>query len=393
MNSKRILQLTLVALCLAVPVAAWAADPVVTRLVTQAGTLDPTGPAHSSAVSWAAVFGGAVVALSLQMLFTILGAGIGAAAIDPYDRQNPLKGVPTGAMVWWLVTGLISLFIGGWVSGKLSGATTLTDASFTAGGMHGLLMWSLATVLTFLLLLTSAGALVGGMMRILYEGISLVGKGVAATASVGGQVVAAGGKAVAAGGQVVGDLVKEGIQKVAPSFDWEKVKREVRSLLRETGKPELQPENVEKKADQVKQGVQNFVKDPMAGDEELSSMLSEVYGKVREAVNSADRDSLVNMLSARTGKNKDEINKSLDKVEKVYQDVKKEYNEAVAKIEREYNEAIATAERKAREAAAEAASVVSKVTVWTFVALVGGMIVTTIGATMGVSRPTLFYFW
>jgi len=327
------------------------------------------------------------------MLFTILGAGIGAAAIDPYDRRNPLKGVPTGALVWWLVTGLVSLFIGGWVSGKLSGATTLTDASFTAGGMHGLLMWSLATVLTFLLLLTSAGALVGGMMRILYEGISLIGKGVAGTASVAGSVVAAGGQAVAAGGQVVGDLVKEGINKIVPSFDWEKVKREVRSLLRETGKPELQPENVEKKADQVKQGVQNFIKDPMAGDEELSSMLGEVYGKVREAINSADRDSLVNMLSARTGKNKEEINKSIDKIEKVYQDVKKEYNEAVAKVEREYNEAVATAERKTREAAAEAASVVSKVTIWTFVALVGGMIVTTIGATMGVSRPTLFYFW
>jgi hypothetical protein len=371
MNTKRILQFALVALCLSVPLAAWAADPI--DPINTAARDGLTGnPAQGTSVSWGAVFGGAVVALSLQMLFTVLGAGIGAAAIDPYDRQNPMKGVPTGALVWWLATGLISLFVGGWVSGKLSGATTLTDASLTVGGMHGLLMWSLATVLTFLLLLTSAGALVGGMMRILYEGIALVGKGAASAASATASVA----------GPLVGDAVKEGVKQIVPSFDWEKVKREVRSLLRESGKPELQPENVEKKVDQAKQGVQNFVKDPMAGDEELSSMLGEVYGKVREAVNSGDRDTLVNMLSARTGKNKDEINKSLDKVEKVYQDVKREYNEAVA-----------TAERKAREAAAETASFVSKVTVWTFVALVGGMVVTTIGATMGVSRPTLFYFW
>jgi len=371
MNTKRILQFALVALCLSVPLAAWAADPI--DPINTAAREGLTGnPAHSTSVSWGAVFGGAVVALSLQMLFTVLGAGIGAAAIDPYDRRNPMKGVPTGALVWWLVTGLISLFVGGWVSGKLSGATTLTDASLTVGGMHGLLMWSLATVLTFLLLLTSAGALVGGMMRILYEGISLVGKGAASAASTTASIA----------GPLLGDAVKEGVKQIVPSFDWEKVKREVRSLLRESGKPELQPENVEKKADQAKQGVQNFIKDPMAGDEELSSMLSEVYGHVREAVNSADRDTLVNMLSARTGKNKDEINKSLDKVEKVYQDVRREYNEAVA-----------TAERRAREAAAETASFVSKVTVWTFVALIGGMVVTTIGATMGVSRPTLFYFW
>jgi len=371
MNSKHIIRLTLVAtlvaVCLSVPAVYGADDAVSNPTVVARDTTNPAGT-HSSAVSWAAVFGGAIVALSLQMLFTVLGAGIGAAAIDPYDRRHPMKGVPTGALVWWLVTGLISLFIGGWVSGKLSGATTLTDASMTIGGMHGLVMWSLATVLTFLLLLTSAGALVGGLMRILYEGISLVGRGAAATASVAGPLV--------------GDAIQEGVKRIVPSFDWEKVKREVRSLLRETGKPELQPENVEKKADQAKQGVQNFVKDPLAGDEELSGMLHDIYGTVRDAANSADREALVNALSARTGKNKDEINKSLDKVEKVYQDVKREYNEAVA-----------TAERKTREAAAEAASMISKVTVWTFVALVSGMIVTTIGATMGVSRPTLFYFW
>ena len=52
-------------------------DPITTP-VTQA-----TGPIVHPSVSWAAIFGGAIVALSLQMLFTVLGAGIGAAAIDP----------------------------------------------------------------------------------------------------------------------------------------------------------------------------------------------------------------------------------------------------------------------------------------------------------------------
>ena len=297
-----------------------------------------------------------------------------------------MKNVPTGALVWWLVTGLISLFIGGWVSGKLSGATTATDASMAIGGLHGLVMWSLATVLTFILLMTSAGMLVGGLVRILFEGVSLVGKGAAA--------IATGTAATAAASlPVVGGLVKEAVKEVLPSFDWEKVKREVRGMLRDTGKPELQPENVEKKADQAKGAAQNFIKDPMAGDEELSHMVTSIFGQVRDTVQAGDRDALVNMLSARTGKNKEEINKGIDKLEKTYQDVKKEYNEAVAKAEQKAKELAAKAEQTAREAAAATTSMIAKVTIWTFAALVGGMIISTIGATLGVSRPTLFYFW
>jgi hypothetical protein len=351
-----------IALCLFSPMPVM--DDTNTPIPTPQVGVTPTGPVVNSSVSWAAVFGGAIVALAFQMLFTTLGAGIGAAAIDPYDRDNPVKGVPTGALVWWLVTGLISLFVGGWVAGKLSGATSFSDASIAVGGMHGLVMWSLATVLTFLLLLTSAGKLIGGMMRVVFEGISLVAKGAAATVPV------------------VGNLAASAAKEVIPAFDWEKIKREVRNLLRETGRPELQPENVEKKADQVKQKALDFIKDPLAGDEELSSMLKQVYGEVRDAFNAGDRETLVNMLSARTGKAKDEINKVVDRIENVYQDVKKEYKATLA-----------TMEQKARETADATASVISRATIWTFAALICGMVISTAGAVLGVSRPNLFLFW
>lgn len=118
-------------------------------------------------VSWGSIFAGSAVALACQLVFTTLGAGIGLAAIEPAEGVDPGEGFAIGAGIWWLITGLISLFAGGMVAGRLAGFTHQIEAL-----LHGLLTWSFVAVLGVVLLTTSAASLIGGAFGPLARGLS-----------------------------------------------------------------------------------------------------------------------------------------------------------------------------------------------------------------------------
>ena len=73
----------------------------------------------SRRLSWPAVLAGLVVAASVQMLLTVMGAGVGAASFSSAGRVTTGGGV--GAGLWFSLTGIISFFSGGWVAGRLAG--------------------------------------------------------------------------------------------------------------------------------------------------------------------------------------------------------------------------------------------------------------------------------
>lgn len=111
-------------------------------------------------VSWGAIIAGSVLAMATQLLLTLLGAGIGLvslAATEAVTESETATGFGIGAGVWWLITGLISLFIGGLAAGRLARVSQSTDGIF-----HGLLVWALTTLLSVYLLTTAASALIGG---------------------------------------------------------------------------------------------------------------------------------------------------------------------------------------------------------------------------------------
>ncbi len=122
--------------------------------------------------SWGAIFAGAFVTMAIFLTLQILGAGIGASALDlTGGRITSARSFGIGAAIWWFITGLIALFIGGWVAGRLGWRLDRLERA-----LHGLTVWSLFYVAMFLLTLTALSALVGG-------GISLLGS----TASAAGQ--------------------------------------------------------------------------------------------------------------------------------------------------------------------------------------------------------------
>lgn len=130
-----------------------------------------------SKISWPSVFAGALVAIGIQLLLALLGMGIGASTINPQEEANPMAGLGTGALIWWIASFLLSLFAGGWVAGRMTG----TVNSFN-DMLHGVLTWVVFVLINLWLLTSAAGGLIRSASGVLGSTISMVGQGAAMNA-------------------------------------------------------------------------------------------------------------------------------------------------------------------------------------------------------------------
>lgn len=95
-----------------------------------------------SRIAWSVVFGGAFVALATFVVAIMLGVAVRPSLYDTAAGQAaPSAGAGAGA-AWLAVSFVISLFVGGLVTGRLlSYSKDILDA-----GLHGLILWGLVTV-------------------------------------------------------------------------------------------------------------------------------------------------------------------------------------------------------------------------------------------------------
>jgi hypothetical protein len=137
-------------------------------------------------VSWGSVFAGVAVALVVQLLLNLLGAGIGAAVIDPAANDNPsATTLSVTTAVWFVVSGLIASFVGGYIASRLSGRPVRST-----GALHGVTSWAVTTLVVVYLLTTSVGALVGGVFSGLGGIVSSAGSTVATAATTAAPALA-----------------------------------------------------------------------------------------------------------------------------------------------------------------------------------------------------------
>jgi ElaB/YqjD/DUF883 family membrane-anchored ribosome-binding protein len=123
--------------------------------------------------------------------------------------------------------------------------------------------------------------------------------------------------------------------------------------MRQTGKPELNPDTVKSQAEGAVQDGKASAADaataPQDAGNELSAFFDRLRKKAEPALDAADKEALVNVIVARTGKSRTEA-------EQIAANYEKTYNQAVAK----YQELKVQAEQKAREAADATAKGVSR---------------------------------
>jgi hypothetical protein len=304
-------------------------------------------------VSWGAIFAGAIMAMVVQLVLSLIGAGVGLSAADPMHYDTPdASSYGMGAAVWWAVSSVLSLFAGGWVAGHLAGAPGRTDAM-----LHGLVTWGLASLLGAYLVATAVTSVIKG-------GATAVG---AAASAAGTGIAAAAGPAV--------DEAKKQLQ--ANGITMDSVMNQAQQLLTQTGKPALQPDAIKQQAnsaaDQLNQANQNQANG--GSTEDVQAVTQRIIASGSDTVQQADRQALVNVVMARTGATQPEAEQRVDTWVTQYQQTKAKI--AQAKVD---------AEKKAREAADAAAKATAKAALGSAIALILGAIAAGLGGLLAGRR-------
>src|SRR5215216_432903 len=118
----------------------------------------------------------------------MIGLGIGVSTLEPTASvaENPtVKSLSIGAGIWFVLSGVIAAFAGGYAAGRLAG-----KPKESTSGWHGLTAWALTTLLVFYLLTTTVGGLVGGAFNTLTSALGGMGRTVGATAQTAVQAAA-----------------------------------------------------------------------------------------------------------------------------------------------------------------------------------------------------------
>ena len=300
--------------------------------------IDPSLPAtsqtHSPAsghrplpsLCWGAIFGGTVAAIGIHILLTALGVGGGLAAFTPITDTHPVANFSMGAAIVWTACALIALWFGGFVAGRFS-------HSLHSGFVHGILVWSLTLITTLLLLSMGTGMVLGGAVKILGEGLGI------------------GGKAVAAG---VGEVAKEGAKRSDAqlgSFIDEAV---------QSGPANASPKNTTR------------------GKREIGFAVGKLFAPGNDIASQDNRTAAIKALTQYSEMSEADATKSVDEWIASYKNLKAELDQMNT-----------AADKKAREIADRAAGHLSAAAIWSFFAMLAGLLLAAMGGSCGASRAVL----
>jgi hypothetical protein len=125
--------------------------------------VDATSDRPITAVSWAAIVAGAVVAAAVSVLLLALGSGFGLASVSPWAGGASPVTFTVMTAIWLIIMQWIASGIGGYLTGRLRTRWIGTHEHevFFRDTAHGFLSWALATVLTAALF-SSAAILAAG---------------------------------------------------------------------------------------------------------------------------------------------------------------------------------------------------------------------------------------
>lgn len=140
----------------------------------------------TGAVSWGAIFAGAVAAAAMALILTMLGTGMGLLSVSPWDYEGAsVRTIGFSTIIWLTITQLIAAGLGGYLAGRLRTKWLAVDADevYFRDTAHGFLAWALSALLTAALLSSLVGAMIGGGLKL---------GGTAAAATMGGAAMGAG---------------------------------------------------------------------------------------------------------------------------------------------------------------------------------------------------------
>ena len=222
--------------------------------------------AYQPRIKWTAVWAGLVVGMSAQLVLTLLGLAIGAWSIDLKEAQ-PAEGVPLGAGLWTGLSLLMSAFIGGYVTARLSGNSLRSDGMY-----HGAVVWGVTWLVFAWLTTTAMSFMLGGVFSALGSALQTTGQGITSAASAG-----------------LANIDPKSLFSISPAA----LRQQIESTLQATGKRDLQPAEMNKSADKVT----NQAKEGQSLGQVSDSAIEELQQKLT----ALDREAAVNVLVQKIG--------------------------------------------------------------------------------------------
>jgi hypothetical protein len=112
------------------------------------------------AVSWSAVFAGALAALGLSIVLVVLGSAFGFGAMSPFAGDGlSITAIGTVTVLWLILTQIFASVAGGYIAGRVRSRWSIhRDEVFFRDTVHGLLTWAVASAL----MVAVAGLALGG---------------------------------------------------------------------------------------------------------------------------------------------------------------------------------------------------------------------------------------
>lgn len=276
--------------------------------VTRTRAADPLIEHTGFRLSWGAIFAGFVVATALQMVFSTLGAAIGLTAFDP-GQGDSARALGIGVIIWFALTAVVTMFIGGMTTGRMAGILTRGD-----GMVHGVIMWSLSLLLALYMASVGMGRVLGGA-------VDLVTRATAATA----------GAAVSTVGQLGGAAIGQ-----AGSIDPATLQREIETALEQTGNPALSPDSLQQQAQGAGQAA--------AGGASNQQVAQEISQQVSATAGQVSREDITNVIAARTGMSRPDAERAAERVESAIGNARQQVSQVAGDVQEQAGE---TAEQAA----------------------------------------------
>ncbi len=103
-----------------------------------------------SAVSWASIIAGAVVASATSLALMVLGSALGLTVLSPWSQASTVATTfAVSTAIWLVVMQWVSSALGGYIAGRMRTRWTdiRDDEVFFRDTAHGFLAWCLSTLL------------------------------------------------------------------------------------------------------------------------------------------------------------------------------------------------------------------------------------------------------
>lgn len=275
-------------------------------------------------VSWGAILAGAVVAAVVHFLLYLFGLGIGLGTFDPATSDDTLGGFGTGQGIWLVISGLIALFAGGWVAGRLAGMPRRVD-----GGIHGLVTWGVATIVGVYFLASGVGSILNGVQSVVAGGLGAVGTAV--------------GGAAAAVAPEAGQAIQDQLQNV----DLSQIQDEAAQLVRDV------------------------VTTPETAGQDIRDAIDRTLGTTAP-VSEANREDLIQTLAANTDLSEAEARQTVS-----------QWEDQAASLRANVESAAQTVREEAPQVAEDATDALGTAALWAAIALLLGAVAAIAGGVVG----------